>query len=151
MLSTTFIHCYIHDGIHSNGSIILGTLDTGTYIHSIYMAHSYFFFLPLAVAPLHPFVSPFVLPFTYLAPSSCDRNHPPPSQVACKLTPLAPPFFQLTHPSQIPRTPPARAYNDDLGNILALGVQNTNPGFGQSHPAELHQPMDEWGVCSNLT
>jgi hypothetical protein len=36
----------------------------------------------------------------------------------------------LTHPSQIPGTPPARAYNDDLGNILALGVQNTNDPKG---------------------
>ncbi len=56
------------------------------------------FSLPLLV----PFYSPFVSPSTYLAPSSCDRNRPPPSQVACKLTPFAPPFTQPSHPSQIP-------------------------------------------------
>jgi hypothetical protein len=27
---------------------------------------------------------------TYLAPSSCDRNRPPQSQVACELSPLSP-------------------------------------------------------------
>ncbi len=38
----------------------------------------------LAVIPL---ANPF---FTYLAPSSCDRNRPLQSQVACKLTPFVP-------------------------------------------------------------
>jgi hypothetical protein len=56
------------------------------------------FFSPLAGSPLFPFVSP----STYLAPSSCDRNRPPRSQVACKLTPFAPPFTRLSHPFQIP-------------------------------------------------
>ncbi len=56
---------------------------------------------PLTVSLLHPFV-----PLsTDLAPSSCDRNRPPPSQVACKLTLFAPPFTQLSHPFQLPRTP----------------------------------------------
>ncbi len=67
------------------------------------MAHFPLLPSPLAGFPLLPFVSP----STYLAPSSCERNRPPPSQVACKLTPFAPPFTQLTHPPQIPRTPPA--------------------------------------------
>jgi hypothetical protein len=40
-----------------------------------------------------------------LAPSSCDRNRPPSSQVACKLTLFAPPFTQLSHPFQFPRAP----------------------------------------------
>ncbi len=79
--------------------------------------------------PLLPLLAPFCLPFvslsTYLAPSRCDRNHPPPSQVACKLTPFAP-----LHPVDppLPKFPePASPApnNDDLGNILALGVQNT--------------------------
>jgi hypothetical protein len=43
-----------------------------------------------------------------LAPSSCDRNRPPPSQVACKLTLFAPPFTQLSQPFQLPRTPTAQ-------------------------------------------
>ncbi len=88
------------------------------------MAHSHLLFLPLAVVPLHPFVSPFVFPSTYLAPSSCDRNRPPPSWVACKLTPFAPPFTWLTHPPQFPEPHLPCAYNDDLGNIPALAIWN---------------------------
>jgi hypothetical protein len=65
------------------------------------LSPSQFPFAPLAVSLLLPFV-----PLsTYLAPSSCDRNRPPPSQVACKLTLFAPPFTQLPHPFQLPRTP----------------------------------------------
>jgi hypothetical protein len=52
------------------------------------------FSLPLLV----PLCSPFVPPSTYLAPSSCDRNRPPQSQVACKLT-------HLSHPSPNCPTP----------------------------------------------
>jgi hypothetical protein len=37
-------------------------------------------------------------PSTYLAPSSCDRNRPPQSQVTCKLT-------HLPHPSPTPPLP----------------------------------------------
>ena len=41
--------------------------------------------------------------FTYLAPSSCDRNRPPRSQVVCKLLPFVPlapscPPFQNPNP-----------------------------------------------------
>jgi hypothetical protein len=69
------------------------TYDTVTYIHGA---------IPLVfLSPCwSPFCSPFVSPSTYLAPSSCDRNRPPRSQVACKLTPFAPPFTQLSHPFQ---------------------------------------------------
>ncbi len=66
---------------------------------------------PFSVSPCSPccfFLLPFVPLSTYLAPSSCDRNRPPPSQVACKLTLFAPPFTQLSHPSQLPRTPSAQ-------------------------------------------
>jgi hypothetical protein len=75
---------------------------TITYIHGVVLP------LHLLQPPLLPLLSPllpFVLPFTYLAPSSCDRNRPPSYQVACRLTPFAPPFTQLSHPFQIPRTP----------------------------------------------
>ncbi len=90
------------------------------------MAHSHLLFLPLAVVPLHPFKSPFVFPSTYLAPSSCDRNRPPPSQVACKLTPFAPPYTQLSPPPPNSQNPPCPApNNDDLGNIPALAIRNT--------------------------
>ncbi len=58
-----------------------------SYVHgAIFRSPCYYLLLPLS--PL----------FTYLAPSSCDRNCPPPSQVACKLTPFAPPFTQLSLP-----------------------------------------------------
>ncbi len=88
----------------------------------------------MAQIPLLPLLAPSCLPFvslsTYLAPSRCDRNRPPPSQVACKLTPLAPlhPVDPPLSISQSPATPAPN--NDDLGNILALGVQNTYKGTG---------------------
>jgi hypothetical protein len=59
----------------------------------------------LVDSPCSPCQLPFVPISTYLAPSSCDRNRPPPSQVACKLTLFAPPFTQLSLPLRIPRTP----------------------------------------------
>ncbi len=87
----------------------------------IYMAQSPLFPLPLLAPPLLPFCSPFVSPSTYLAPSSCDRNRPPQSQVACKLTPFAPPFTPpLPHPNPNCLAP----NNDDLGNIPALAIRN---------------------------
>ena len=95
------------------------------------MAHSRLLFLPLAVVPLHPFVSPFVLPSTYLAPSSCDRNRPPPSQVACKLTLFAPLFTQLSLPLQIPRTPT---------NPTAQRLTTTTLGLFRSHYTEQQRP-----------
>ncbi len=79
------------------------------------------FSLPLLV----PFCSPFVSPLTYLAPSSCDRNCPPPSQVACKLTPFAPPFTQLSHPFQIPRTPTAQRLTKTTSGIFRLLLSRT--------------------------
>jgi hypothetical protein len=39
---------------------------------------------------------------TYLAPSSCDRNRPPQSQVARKLSPLSPIAPLCPSPPQIP-------------------------------------------------
>ncbi len=65
---------------------------------------------PPSWLPLLPLLFPFLpfVPFsTYLAPSSCDRNRPPPSQVVCKQTLFAPPFTQLSHPFQLSRTPTA--------------------------------------------
>ncbi len=75
-----------------------------TQYRCIYTRRSSPCFSPL----LAPLCSPFVSPFTYLAPSSCDRIRPPQSQVACKLTPFAPPFTQPTPSLQIPRTPTAQ-------------------------------------------
>ncbi len=69
--------------------------------------------------------SPCWFPSTYLAPSSCDRNRPPPSQVACKLTPFAPPFTQLSHPLQIPRTPTAPRPTMTTSGIFRLLLSGT--------------------------
>ena len=106
------------------------------------------FFYPIPSLPLLPlpflFYSP-LYPFsTYLAPSSCDRNRPPPSQVACKLTLFAPPFTQLSHPFQLPRTPTAQrlttttlglfrsCYAEQLLHCILLLVQHASPLIGVS-------------------
>jgi hypothetical protein len=77
--------------------------------------------LPLLV----PLCLPFISPSTYLAPSSCDRNRPPPSQVACKLTPFAPPFTQPSQPFQIPRTPTAPRLTTTTSGIFRLLLSGT--------------------------
>jgi hypothetical protein len=95
-----------------NVQLFFNTHTTFTYIHG---AVSFAFPFQFPLPPLYP-VS------TYLAPSSCDRNCPPPSQVAGKLTLFAPPFTQLSRPfptSQNPNCPAPD--NDDLGtNPLLL-------------------------------
>jgi hypothetical protein len=85
----------------------------------IYMAH--FSFASLASFPCSPCwfpLAPLCTPSTYLAPSSCDRNRPPPSQVACKLTLFAPPFTQLSHLLQIPRTPTTQRLTTTTSGIF---------------------------------
>jgi hypothetical protein len=84
--------------------------------------NSPYFSLPLLTPPCSPFVSP----STYLAPSSCDRNRPPQSQVACKLTPFAPPFTQPTPPLQIPRTPTAQRLTKMTSGIFRLLLTGTS-------------------------
>ncbi len=74
---------------------------------------------------LAPLRSPFVSPSTYLAPSSCDRNRPPQSQVACKLTPFAPPLTQPTPSLQIPRTPTAQRLTKTISGIFRLLLSGT--------------------------
>jgi hypothetical protein len=82
---------------------------------------------PLAV----PSLLPFVPPFTYLAPSSCDRNRPPSPQVACKLTLFASPFTQLPHPFQSSRTPTApRLTTTTLGPLRFHYVEHSLPKVG---------------------
>jgi hypothetical protein len=80
---------------------------------------------------LAPLCSPFVSPSTYLAPSSCDRNRPPQSQVACKLTPFAPPFTQPTPPLQIPRNPTAQRLTKTTSGIFRLLLSGTLPSRGR--------------------
>jgi hypothetical protein len=93
--------------------------------HSV--AHTIQLHIYMAQFPLlfYPLCSPFVSPSTYLAPSSCDRNRPPQSQVACKLTPFAPPFTQPTPSLQIPRTPTARRLTTTTSGIFRLLLSGT--------------------------
>jgi hypothetical protein len=90
------------------------------------------FLLSLSQFPFAPLAVPLLLPLvplsTYLAPSSCDRNRPPPSQVACKLTLFAPPFTQLSHPFQLPRTPTAqRLTMTTLGPFCSCYAEQEDP------------------------
>ncbi len=93
------------------------------------------FLLPFSRFPLAPLAVSLLLPFvplsTYLAPSSCDRNRPPPSQVACKLTLFAPPFTHLSHPFQLPRTPTTqRLTTTTLGPLRSCYAEQVLPrGF----------------------
>ncbi len=114
---TASIHCYIRK------TFIL-MVQSLWHIHHVYI----YTWRITPCSPLAPFLAPYWLPFvsysTYLAPSSCDRNRPPPSQVACKLTPF-PPRHPVGPPHPNSRDPANPVpTNDDLGNILALGVQN---------------------------
>ncbi len=89
------------------------TYNTVAYIHGA---------IPLAfLSPLFPLC----VPSTYLAPSSCDRNRPPQSQVACKLTLFAPPFTQRTPSLQIPRTPTAQRLTKTTSGIFRLLLSGT--------------------------
>jgi hypothetical protein len=103
----TIINVIQHSVIHLHAKSI-------TYVHGAF---------PLA--PPTPCWFPFVSPSTYLAPSSCDRNRPPPSQVACKLTRFTPPFTQLPHPFQIPRTPTAPSLTMTTSGIFQLLLSGT--------------------------
>ncbi len=94
------------------------------HIHYIYIYtrhNSPCFSLPLLAPPCSPFGSP----STYLAPSSCDRNRPPQSQVACKLIPFAPPFTQPTPSLQIPRIPTAQRLTKTTSGIFRLLLTGT--------------------------
>ena len=90
---------------------------------------------PLFSFPLLPLLFPLYSPLypysTYLAPSSCDRNRPPSSQVACKLTLFTPPFTQLSHPFQFPRTPTAQHLTTTiLGPLRSDYAEHSLPKIG---------------------
>ncbi len=85
-------------------------------------------FSPLApLVPLASLASHCTL-FTYLAPSSCDRNRPPPSQVNCKLTLFAPPFHPLSHPSLFPRTPTVQHLITTILGPIRSSMRNNYKG-----------------------
>ncbi len=121
-LSTTFIPIiiiiYTLSRYHSNVQSFCYVHGTNTYVHGA---------IPLAFcsALLVPLCLPFVSLLTYLAPSCCDRNRPPRSQVACKLTPFAPPFTQPTPSLQIPRTPTAQRLTKTTSGIFRLLLSGT--------------------------
>ena len=104
---------YIHGGNIVQRSVILYIHITFAYIHGAVS-----FALSSPCSPLYPFS-------TYLAPPSCDRNCPPPSQVACKLTLFAPPFTQLSRPFQLPRTPTAQRLTTTTLGLLRSTMRNT--------------------------
>jgi hypothetical protein len=72
-----------------------------------------------------PFVSPLCPLLLTWHPPSCDRNRPPGSQVACKLTPFAPPFTHPTPPLQIPRTPTVQRLTKTTSGIFRLLLSGT--------------------------
>ncbi len=117
-----------------------------TFDHSL--AHTIQLHIYMAQFPLLPLLIPLCLPFvspsTYLAPSSCDRNRPPPSQVACKLTLFAPPFTQPSHPLQIPRTPTAQRLTMTTSGIFRLLLSGTT-GIIQSLQAFHYVHKQEHG------
>ena len=128
MYKTTFIPIIaicVHDMVSFNvQSFLMHILQ----LH-IYMAWFPLYPFPSSLrSPCCPSLLPFVPPFTYLAPSSCDRNRPPSSQVACELTLFAPPFTQLFHPFQLPRAP------------IAQRLTTTTLGLLRSHYAEHSLP-----------
>jgi hypothetical protein len=71
--------------------------------------------------PFPPSLYPLLLTWN---PPSCDRNRPPRSQVACKLTSLVPPFTQPS-PLQIPRTPTAQRLTKTTSGIIRLLLSGT--------------------------
>ncbi len=93
---------------------------------------------------LAPLCSPFVPLSTYLAPSSCDRNRPPQSQVACKLTPFAPPFTQPTPPLQNPRTPTAQRLTKTTSGIFRLLLSGTGRLF-------IYAQTTQWATAATST
>ncbi len=99
-----------------------------------------------------PFVSPLYPLSTYLAPSSCDRNRPSPSQVACKLTPFAPLHpVDPPHPNSQNPANPAPNNDDDLGNILALGVQNKYIVYVYIHAATAQKANSTKNAAERLS
>jgi hypothetical protein len=127
---------------HSNVQSFHYTYGTVTYIHGA---------IPLAL--LSPCRIPFVSPLHSLLltwhPPSCDRNRPPRSQVACKLTPFAPPFTQPTPSLQIPRTPTAPRLTKTTSGIFRLLLSGT-PDFADNMLTLQHTALIDLAVQSGL-
>jgi hypothetical protein len=118
---------------------------TASFKRSVILLHTrYSYIYTWRVFPFAPLaipLAPLCTLSTYLAPSSCDRNRPPPSQVACKLTLFAPPFTQLSHPFQIPRTPTAqRLTTTTLGLFRSCYTEHSLPEVGSGVAGWLSLP-----------
>ncbi len=83
-----------------------------------------------------PFVSPLCPLLLTWHPPSCDRNRPPRSQVACKLTPFAPPFTQPTPSLQLPRTPTAPRPTTTTSGIFRLLLSGTETTETNKRPTK---------------
>jgi hypothetical protein len=88
LCTTGIFYQFNHSNIYTNTS----------YNIQLYMAHSPCFYLPLPISPFSP-LYPFLLTWN---PPSCDRNRPPRSQVACKLTLPCPNLHPNPPPSKFP-------------------------------------------------
>ncbi len=95
----------------------------------IYMAQfPWLFPLPLLAplcSPLHHLL------LTWHPPAVTGIVHLPLMQVACKLTPFTPPFTQLSHPFQIPRTPTVPRLTRTTSGIFRLLLSGTINVFKQ--------------------
>ncbi len=91
-------------------------------------SHSTYIRVQVIVHFIHS-TSPLFPISTYLAPSSCDRNGPPQSQVACKLSPLSP--IAPTYPS-LPHSPSPLGFSRP--NVLLIRTHpNPFPSVRHSH------------------
>ncbi len=84
------------------------------YTNTDYNIHGTF---PLLLSPLaDSLLLPLLTPFYLLGnPPSCDRIHPPWSQVACKLTSPFPTLFPIPPPSKFPGNPASLVRNRNNG------------------------------------
>ncbi len=95
--------------------------------------YNYIWRIPLAFTspcqfPLCSSLYPLLLTWN---PPSCDRNRPPRSQVACKLTLLAPPFTQ-TLPPPNSQTPTAQRLTKTTSGIIRLLLSGTGRAYKKS-------------------
>jgi hypothetical protein len=95
----------------------------------------------MAHSPCYEF--PLLVPFsTYLAPSRCDRNRPPQSQVARKLTPFVPHCSLVPSP---PNSQPSLGFPELNVRLIRATSQTLFPVYSTiiptlsfPHPPSLH-------------
>ncbi len=79
---------------------------------SVILLHTHYGYIYIygafSFAPLADSLAPLCTPFHLLGTLQLWQESSTSSRVACKLTLFAPPFTQLSHPFQLPRTPTAQ-------------------------------------------